>query len=82
MLALDDAARTGDARAHARAKVGAVARRVAEEAIQLHGGTGFTDELRIARHLKRQLALDAMLGALGWHLRRHATLRTTTEATR
>ncbi|MFN7644107.1 MAG: acyl-CoA dehydrogenase family protein, partial [Burkholderiales bacterium] len=88
VLALDDAARAGDARAHARAaagaraKVGAVARRVAEEAIQLHGGMGVTDELRIARHLKRQLALDAMLGAPDWHLRRHATLRTATEATR
>ena len=82
VLALQDAARAGDARAHARAaagaraKVGSVARRVAEEAIQLHGGMGVTDELRIARHLKRQLALDAMLGAPDWHLRRHATLRT------
>ncbi|RPH44514.1 MAG: pimeloyl-CoA dehydrogenase small subunit [Burkholderiales bacterium] len=88
VLALEDAARGGDDRAHARAaagaraKVGAVARRVAEEAIQLHGGMGVTDELRIARHLKRQLALDAMLGSPDWHLRRHATLRTATETTR
>jgi hypothetical protein len=81
VLALDDAARSGDDRAHARAaagaraKVGTVARRVAEEAIQLHGGMGVTDELRVSRHLKRQLALDAMLGPPEWHLRRHATLR-------
>jgi alkylation response protein AidB-like acyl-CoA dehydrogenase len=81
VLALDDAARAGDERAHARvaagarAKVGAVARRVAEEAIQLHGGMGVTDELRVSRHLKRQLALDATLGPAEWHLRRHATLR-------
>jgi hypothetical protein len=80
-LALDEAARAGDdlvharAAAGARAKVGAVARRVAEEAIQLHGGMGVTDELRVSRHLKRQLALDAALGAPEWHLRRHATLR-------
>ncbi|MFM1991990.1 MAG: hypothetical protein RJA99_4947 [Pseudomonadota bacterium] len=88
LLALDDAARAGDDRAHARAaagaraKVGALARRMAEEAIQLHGGMGVTDELRVSRHLKRQLALDATLGAPDWHLRRHATLRTATEATR
>ncbi len=81
IIALEDAARAGDDRAHARAaagvraKVGAVARRVAEEAIQLHGGMGVTDELRVSRHLKRQLALDAMLGPPEWHLRRHATLR-------
>ena len=87
-MALDDAARCGDDRAHARAaagaraKVGAVARRVAEEAIQLHGGMGVTDELRVSRHLKRQLALDAAFGAPEIHLRRHATLRTATEATR
>jgi hypothetical protein len=82
LLALDDAARAGDDRAHARAaagaraKVGALARRMAEEAIQLHGGMGVTDELRVSRHLKRQLALDATLGAPHVHLRRHATLRT------
>lgn len=63
------------AAAAARAKVAAAARRVAEEGIQLHGGMGVTDELRVSRHLKRQLALDAMLGPPEWHLRRHATLR-------
>ncbi len=81
VLALDDAARLGDDLAHARtaagarAKVGAVARRVAEEAIQLHGGMGVTDELRVSRHLKRQLALDAAFGPHERHLRRHASLR-------
>jgi alkylation response protein AidB-like acyl-CoA dehydrogenase len=82
LAALDDAALAGDDTAHARAaagcraRVGLAARRLAEEAIQLHGGMGVTDELRIAAHLKRQLALDAMLGAPEWHLRRHAALRT------
>ena len=41
-----------------------------------YGSFDEDDGLRIARHLKRQLALDAMLGAPDWHLRRHATLRT------
>ena len=81
VLALEDAARAGDDLAHARAaagaraKVGAVARRVAEEAIQLHGGMGVTDELRVSRHLKRQLALDAAFGPPERHLRRHAAMR-------
>jgi alkylation response protein AidB-like acyl-CoA dehydrogenase len=81
ILALQDAERTGDARARsraaaaARAKVGLGARRVAEEAIQLHGGMGVTDELTIGVYLRRQMALDAMFGPAEWHLRRHAQLR-------
>jgi alkylation response protein AidB-like acyl-CoA dehydrogenase len=59
----------------ARAKVGALARRACEEAIQLHGGMGVTEELPVGVYLKRQLALDAMLGSPDWHLRRHASLR-------
>jgi hypothetical protein len=72
--ALDAAARTRKA-AGARAKVGALARRVCEEAIQLHGGMGVTDELAVGVFLKRQVALDAMFGPPEWHLRRHAALR-------
>jgi alkylation response protein AidB-like acyl-CoA dehydrogenase len=61
--------------AGARAKVGLLARRVCEEAIQLHGGMGVTEELSVGLFLKRQLALDAMFGPAEWHLRRHAALR-------
>jgi hypothetical protein len=59
-----------------RAKVAAAARRVAEEAIQLHGGMGVTEELNMGRYLRRLLALDAAYGSAESHLRRHATLRT------
>lgn len=72
---LSEAARTRKA-AGARAKVGALARRVCEEAIQLHGGMGVTEELAVGVFLKRQVALDAMFGPPEWHLRRHAALRT------
>ncbi|MFZ9406986.1 MAG: acyl-CoA dehydrogenase family protein [Burkholderiaceae bacterium] len=58
-----------------RAKVGLLARRVCEEAIQLHGGMGVTEELAVGVYLKRQVALDALLGPPEWHLRRHAQLR-------
>lgn len=71
---LDAAARTRKA-AGVRAKVGALARRVCEEAIQLHGGMGVTEELAVGVFLKRQVALDAMFGPPEWHLRRHAALR-------
>ncbi|MBP8307975.1 MAG: acyl-CoA dehydrogenase family protein [Burkholderiaceae bacterium] len=63
-----------------RAKVAAAARRVAEEAIQLHGGMGVTEELNMGRYLRRLLALDATYGGAESHLRRHATLRTAQRA--
>ena len=58
----------------ARAKVSRAARHVCEESIQLHGGMGVTEELNVARYLKRQLALDALVGDAAWHLRRLAQL--------
>lgn len=58
-----------------RAKVGAMARRMCEEAIQLHGGMGVTEELAVGLYLKRQIAQDALLGPPEWHLRRHAEMR-------
>ena len=58
----------------ARAKVSRVARHVCEEAIQLHGGMGVTEELNVSRYLKRQLALDALVGDAAWHFRRLAQL--------
>lgn len=61
--------------AGARAKVGLAARKVAEEAVQLHGGMGVTQELTVGTWLRRQMALDAMFGPAEWHLRRHAAMR-------
>jgi alkylation response protein AidB-like acyl-CoA dehydrogenase len=77
---LGDPAVTPAARARkaagVRAKVGLLARRVCEEAIQLHGGMGVTEELAVGVYLRRQIALDALLGPPEWHLRRHAQMRT------
>jgi alkylation response protein AidB-like acyl-CoA dehydrogenase len=61
--------------AGACAKVFGAARRTAEEAVQLHGGMGVTDELNVAAYLKRQLALQACHGSAAAHLRRHAAGR-------
>ena len=75
----DTAARALAASA-ARAKVAKAARHVAEEAIQLHGGMGVTEELNIGRFLRRQLALDAQVGGADWHLRRYAGLCATNDS--
>ena len=51
-----------------------------EQAIQLHGGMGVTDELDIGMYLKRVIALEAIAGGADWHLRRHAALSAATRA--
>jgi alkylation response protein AidB-like acyl-CoA dehydrogenase len=54
------------------AKVIRAARSVTEEAIQMHGGMGVTDELNVGLFLKRVVALEALVGGADHHLRRHA----------
>jgi len=72
---------TGNAEARGRAvsaakvKVAAAARFVAEQAVQLHGGMGVTDELDIGAYFKRIMAFEASYGAPAWHLRRYGALR-------
>lgn len=53
-------------------KVIRAARSVTEEAIQMHGGMGVTNELNVGLFLKRVLALEALVGGADHHLRRHA----------
>lgn len=69
-----DAAARGRAVSGAWAKISKSARFVAEQAIQLHGGMGVTNELNVGSYLKRVIALDAIVGGPDHHLRRHAAL--------
>ena len=65
----------GRAVSGAKAKVAAAARFVAEQAVQLHGGMGVTEELDIGSYFKRVLAFETLFGGREHHLRRHAALR-------
>ena len=58
----------------AKAKIGKCARFVAEQAVQLHGGMGVTEELDIGSYFKRLLAFDTLFGGSAHHYRRHAAL--------
>ncbi len=49
-------------------KIGTTGQKVAEEAVQLHGGMGVTWELDIAHYLKRITAINQMFGNADWHL--------------
>lgn len=70
-----------DARQRARAvsgakvKVATAARFVAENAVQLHGAMGVTDELDIGAYFKRVLAFEMSWGTCAVHLERSLRLR-------
>lgn len=54
----------------AKARVGIAGRKVGQEAIQLHGGIGMTDELPLSRYFKRLLAIEQSLGDTAFHVAR------------
>lgn len=56
----------------AKVIVGQAARRVGQEAVQLHGGMGMTDELDVSHCFRRLLAFELRLGTTDEHL--HALL--------
>ena len=58
----------------AKFSVGKIGTRVAEEAIQLHGGIGMTWELPLAHYAKRLVMVDHQLGDEDFHLERYIAL--------
>lgn len=59
---------------HLKALANQTARLVTQEAIQLHGGIGITDELDIGLYYKRARVLQAAYGDTNYHKDRFATL--------
>ena len=51
-----------------RSLVGQACRRVGQEAIQLHGGMGMTDELDVSHYFKRLVVAELSLGDTEHHL--------------
>ena len=58
----------------AKSRVSKAIRRVGQEAIQLHGGIGTTEELDVGHFFKRVTAIDVMFGDGDWHTDRFAAL--------
>lgn len=69
-----------DARDRARAvsaakiKIADAARQVSQESVQLHGGMGMTEELKISHTFRRLTMLAQQLGDADHHLERYAAL--------
>jgi len=59
----------------AKAKLGRVAQLSAQEAIQMHGGIGMTDEYDIGFFIKRVRVAEALYGDAGYHTDKFARLR-------
>ena len=72
--ALLAALKPGDARASAAAKATAneAIRQIGQEAVQLHGAMGMTEELRVGHYFKRATAIEQRLGTRDAHVARYA----------
>jgi alkylation response protein AidB-like acyl-CoA dehydrogenase len=57
-----------------KVKLAEASRYVAQEAVQLHGGIGMTDELSVGHHYKRLMILAKLYGDEAWHLQRYVDL--------
>lgn len=58
----------------AKSKVGRGARYVAQEAVQLHGAMGVSDELAIPSYFRKLLAFTQQAGSTAWHSERYGAL--------
>ena len=56
----------------AKELIGRAGRFIGQEAIQLHGGMGMTDELAVGHYFKRLTAIDTTFGESDFHLARFA----------
>lgn len=56
----------------AKSKIGYAGRFVADQAVQLHGGMGMTDELNIGHYFKRISSINIQFGDPAYHLLRYA----------
>lgn len=54
----------------ARAYACAAARRIANEAVQMHGGIGVTEELNVSHYYRRLMVLNTLYGNRDYHLAR------------
>lgn len=58
----------------AKVGVGQAARLIGQEAVQIHGGNGVTDEYAIGHYFKRLTIFDTEFGNVDHHMKRHIAL--------
>ena len=70
----DDRSAAARAAAQAKAKAGQAGRLIGQEAVQLHGGMGVTDEMFVSHLFKRLTMIDHVFGDAAHHLERLADM--------
>ena len=70
----EDAVTRKKAASAAKVRIGQAGRFVGQEAIQIHGGMGMTDELAVGHYFKRLTIIDSEFGNVDHHLRRYTAL--------
>lgn len=63
-----------------KARVADSGRQLAEQAVQLHGGIGFTEELRLSRYYKRLVCIATLYGDSNHYLREYLAAKRRTSA--
>jgi alkylation response protein AidB-like acyl-CoA dehydrogenase len=58
----------------AKSKIGYAAKFVADQAVQLHGGMGMSDELNIGHYFKRISSINIQFGDPAYHVLRYAQI--------
>jgi pimeloyl-CoA dehydrogenase small subunit len=58
----------------AKVQIGKAGRFVGQNAVQIHGGMGMTDELALGHYFKRVTMIDTLYGSVDHHLKRYASL--------
>jgi alkylation response protein AidB-like acyl-CoA dehydrogenase len=71
---VDDVGERRRALSAAKSGIGRAGRFIGQQAVQLHGGMGMTDELRVSHWFKRLTAAELMFGDSDTHLQRFAAL--------
>lgn len=69
-----DAATRTRAASAAKITIAEAGRFIGQNAVQIHGGMGMTDELAIGHYFKRMTVIEHSLGSTSWHLGRRAAL--------
>jgi alkylation response protein AidB-like acyl-CoA dehydrogenase len=58
----------------AKVQIGRACKFIGQNAIQLHGGMGMTDELAVGHYFKRATIIEGLFGSVDHHLRRYEAL--------
>ncbi|WP_050628104.1 acyl-CoA dehydrogenase family protein [Bradyrhizobium viridifuturi] len=70
----DDEASLSRLASGAKSKIGYAGKFVADQAVQLHGGMGMTDELNVGHYFKRISSINIQFGDPAYHVLRYAQL--------